>query len=106
MGRCKHDRHVSIIEEYRTETIHDVEVGGTVLSHVSDGQNGDYTGRVEVKCSDCGAYYKFNRFVTHKGFYRIPEWVRDSLEAAGCPAIIMRGRWRRRMTTGPRARKE
>ena len=82
---CKHKRHVTIVEKYITETVHDVELDGAVISRVSDGRCGAYTGQIEVSCADCGRIYSFNRFTTPASAGRIPQWVKRSMGKAGLP---------------------
>lgn len=63
--RCKHLINVGLLEFGQATTSH--IVNGDLITHDSD--FGDYTGRIEVTCLDCG----FSRLYGKKR----PKWVQE-----------------------------
>lgn len=87
MGRrCKH-LNCTILEEFITCSAHVMEDGGCT-SH-DNSVEGDYTGKVEIQCHDCGRVFVFNYLGR-----RMPKWAQERLEAAEIAPIAQTGRAR------------
>ena len=88
MARCKHQR-VEVTEQFLCATVHTVENGHSV-DHYAEPMEGEYTGIILARCLNCGYERKFNRYVSMAGLRRVPQWVQDAAEAAGCPFVVVR----------------